>query len=318
MEGVNLDKAVVVAEVYSKALRQDDNGLVACYFLAHDLDPADAEKAMNFFAGQPRLLVDVEQLVDDAQAEFPALVVIRYSDETRQFLATMHEFGILRELPNDDIVSRNGWDLFWMIEAMERGEEIPDAAPLPDYDYRSLRRKLLALRAMVEQDRDPWLVTEYRQLRDLTKGSPEGSENFVALADDMQAAIEGKVEIADAYSVVIPTRVERQREVGALIDWVPQTGREIVIAHGLDPLQAVRVLRLVRENKDAYVSGRMLASGTARETLGQPMIVPDVGLNWIPTDLTGRRNAAGYESLRSSINLHAGEAPVRGRDSSGR
>lgn len=302
-EGVDLDKSVVVAEVYSKSLRPEDEGFVACYFLAHGLEPADAEKAMNFFAAQPGLLVDADRLVDDAGAEFPALVTIRYTDDTSDLLSTLHEFGILRELPDDEVILRQGWDLFWALDAISRGDEVPLADPLPPFDYRALRRKVFALRNGVQEDRSPWLTEEYKRLRRLTEGSPEGCERFVALADDMEAALSGNVDIDEAYSVVIPTTVERMKAVGAISDWVPQAGREIVVAHGLDAYQAARVLHLVKEEPETFVAmGQLLHGRDGRERLNTPIVVPDKGLNWISSDFSGRRSQAGYDILRQRLN----------------
>src|SRR3546814_2152341 len=78
-----LFRSALVAEIYSKAVSPDDGGLVARYFLVQDLDPADAERAMLFFSSQASLLIDTTKLVEDAGAEFPALVTIRYSNSIR-------------------------------------------------------------------------------------------------------------------------------------------------------------------------------------------------------------------------------------------
>lgn len=302
-EGINLEKAAVVAEVYSRATKPSDEGFVACYFIAHDLDPEDAMKAMNFFVAQPSLIVDVNRLVADAGAEFPALVTIRYTDETRDLLATVHEYGALRELPDDEVVSREGWSLFWACEALARGEAVPEAAPLLPYDYRDLRRKIYALRAGTYDDRDPWMVEERDRLRNLIAGGPEGGEKFAAQLEDLEAALSGRIEVGETYSVVIPTSVERQRMEGAISVWVPQAGHEIVVAHGLDAIQAARVFRMVSEAPEEYVAKVQLLSGRrGRETLGRPMVVRDTALNWISTDFTGRRSGQGFEKLREGLN----------------
>ncbi len=302
-EELNLDRAVVIAEVFSRAVRPSDEGFVACYFLAHDLDEEEARRAMNFFAAQPSLLVDKHRLVEDAAAELPALVTIRYHEDPKNLLATALEYGILRELPDEQTVSQSGWDLFWAYDALKRGEEVPEAEGLPAFDYRALRRKTLALRAAVLDDRDPWLKEEYDRLRKLTEGSPEGCEKFVAMADDIQAALNGEIEIGETYSIVIPTKVERPKEVGAIMDWVPQTGREIVVAHGLNALQAARSLAIVQGNPKEFVSEAQLLSGAkGREELLAPLVIPDMGLNWIATDFSGRRSVKGYERLASLLN----------------
>src|SRR3546814_1037106 len=86
------------------------------------------------------------------------------------------------------------------------------------------------------------LAEEHETLRSLTKNNPEGSESFIATADDMEAALNGDVDVGDRFSIVIPTKVERNEQSGAIPNWIPQTGREIVVAHGLDQLQAARAL----------------------------------------------------------------------------
>lgn len=316
---IDLDRSVVVAEVYSRAVRAEDEGLVACYFLLHSMDAGEAERAMNFFAEQPGLLVDTGALVDDAGAEFPALVTIRWTDETRNLLATVHQFGILRELPSDEVVRSDGFDLFMAFDAISSGREAAEAAPLPTYDYRALRRKVYAVRASVVDDRDPWLQHECRQLRRITEGNPEGCETLVARADDMEAALRGQVDVGTGFSVIIPTTIERQRPMGAIVDWVPQAGREIVVAHGLDGVQAARALAAVRADRDQYVSKAQLLNGPkGRERLGEPFVVRDSGLNWISTDLQGRRSSAGYERLRQAVAHSPAAAPQVGRQSASR
>lgn len=309
-EAVDLHRAAVVVEIYSKSLTIHDKGLVASYFVAHDLDSEDAEKAMGYFASEPSLLVDTQRLVTDCGAEFPALVTVRFTDDTANYLSTMYEYGILRELPDDEVIRHEGWNMFWAFEALNSGLEVPEAAELPEYDYRELRRKIFAIRASTLDDRDPWLMEELKQLRTMTEGSPEGCEQFVARADDIDAALRGEVHLGEHFSVVIPTSIERKVYEGAIGDWVPQAGKEIVVAHGLDALQAARVLMLVKENPAAYVSEKQLLSGDGREHLQQPYVKPDRRLNWISTDFSGRRSHTGYQRLKANLNVAHGDGPV--------
>lgn len=300
---VNPDKSVLVAEVYSKALRADDEGLVGCYFLVQDLEQDEAERAMLFFSNQASLLVDAARLVDDAGAEFPALVTMRYSSSVPEYLVTALEFDFLRMLPGDDVISRQGWDVFCAYDALSQGKTIEGGEDLPPFDYRALRRKVYANRANVQEDRSPWLVDEHADLRELTKHNPEGSESFIAKADDMEAALKFEVEVGNYFSIVIPTKIERNVQTGAIPDWIPQTGREIVVAHGLDPLQAARALKVVTEDPEVFVSkSELRSSADEREILFPPMIVPDAGLNWISTDFSGRRDQLGYERLQALVN----------------
>jgi hypothetical protein len=300
---IETEKAAVVAEVYSRALRPDDGGFVAAYFLAHELETGEAEDAMNFFSAQASLLVDASRLVEDAGAEFPALVTIRYTDDVAGYMVTVNEHNILRMLPGDDVVSQEGWDIFCARRALLNGEQVDDAQDLGGFDYRALRRKVYANRASVQEDRQPWLIEEYKQLRALTQGSPEGSETMIALADDMEAALDGLVDVGDTFSVVIPTKVERSIQRGAIPDWLPQVGREVVVAHGLSAIQAARTLVVVEADPEAFVDkGALFSSLEVRETLCPAFIVPDHGLNWISTDFSGRRSKDGYERLQELLN----------------
>ena len=308
---IDLDRSVVIAEVYSRALRAEDEGLIATYFLLHSMEADEAERAMNFFAEQPGLLIDSGALVDDAGAEFPALVLIRWTDETQQLLATVHQYGILRELPSEGVIREDGFDLFMAYEAIGAGRDVPEAKPLPPYDYRRLRQKVYTLRASIAEDRDPWLDQETRNLRLVTKDHPEGCEALVARAEDMEAALSGRIEIGDGFSIVIPTVIERPIASGAVMDWIPQAGREIVIAHGLDGVQAAKAIAAVRADPESFVSKAQLLGGAkGRERLGPAFVVRDNGLNWIVTDLQGRRSTAGYEKLRRAVALNANAQSV--------
>jgi hypothetical protein len=304
---INPDKAALVAEIYSKAISPDDGGLVACYFLAQDLDQEDAERAMLFFSAQASLLIDTSKLVEDAGAEFPALVTIRYSDSIPAYMATALQWDFLRMLPDEEVISQDGWEIFCAYDAIAQGKDVGPADELPPFDYRALRRKIFANRASAEDDRNPWLAQEHETLRNLTKNNPEGSESFIATADDMEAALNGEVDVGDRFSIIIPTKVERNEQTGAIPNWIPQTGREIVVAHDLNPLQAARALKVVTDAPDQFVSKSELQSGVdVREIVCTPMAVPDKALNWISTDFSGRRDQLGYDRLQSALNAHPG------------
>ncbi|AXK44100.1 hypothetical protein [Erythrobacter aureus] len=300
---LDLKSCALVAEVHSRAVRADDGGHVASYILVDGLEEAFAEDAMNFFSSQVTLLVDSSRLVEHCKAEFPALVTIRMTDQYEGYVAQCFQFDFLQTIPGDDVISQDGWDAFCVRQAMLRGEDVEDADDLPEFDERSLRRKVYANRAQVKEDRSPWLVDEYNQLRELTDGKPEGSEALIELADDMEAALNGQVLVGDSFSVVIPTRIERAVQDGAMRHYIPQTGREIVVAHGLDAVQAGKVLRLVEQDKSRFVDASQLMAGSnSKETLHPAFIVPDSGLNWISTDFNGRRSAEGYKHLQAELN----------------
>lgn len=301
-EGIDLDACCLVAEVYGSAFSQGEENIEGSYFLVHGLSEERAERAMEFFASQPSLIVDVNRVVDDSAARLPVRVVIRYTDQAKDYLATVYEFGALRELPDDEVVSREGWDLFLTHDAIASGAAVAEAQPLPSFDYRGLRRKVIANRAATEEDRNPWLKGELDRLRELTKDEPEGFETLAARAEDIEEVLSGRVRVERAFSVLIPTLAERQVQKGAISDWVRAAGREIVVAHGLDAVQAARVLRLVREEPEAYVAKDRLLKGAGRETLLPAVVVADSSLNWITTDFSGRRHGPGYERLRQRLN----------------
>jgi hypothetical protein len=308
-KGIDLEACCLVAEVYGSAVSADKEDIVGSYFLVHGLDEAVAGRAMEFFAAQPSLIVDVARAVDDSEAPLPARVVIRYTDQARDYLATVFDYGVLRELPDDLFVKSQGWDLFAACYAIEQGMSPPEARPLPAFDYRSLRRKVYANRAGTEEDRNPWLQGELDRLRDLTKDEPEGFEVMAARADDISSVLKGVVVVGDGFSVVIPTIAERKIQKGAIPDWVRSAGREIVVAHGLDAVQAARVLAIVREDPDHFVSKERLLHGNARESLMPPVVIADATLSWITTDFSGRRAVGGYERLSSRLNS-VGSSPA--------
>lgn len=315
--GVDFNDATagVVAEIYSGSVHANPNALAGAFVLVHDLEPADAEKAMNFFASEPSLLIDAERLVEECGAALPALVTIRSTDLLEVYMSTMYQSGFLMTLPDDDVVNHAGWELFWAYEGIVGGADIPEAPALGDYDARKLRRKVLALRASVQEDRDPWLEAEFDQLRALVASQPDGAEAMIARAEDMEAAIKGDVTLDNTFSIVIPTTIERRVMIGAIHDWRPQPGKEIVVAHGLDALQAARALKLVQDDPAAFVSENKLLKGDGREIVRAPYVKADRRLNWMSTDFSGRRSPAGYLRLQASLNAQQGHGLTQSRGS---
>lgn len=302
---LNLDKCVLVAEVYGRTVIPDPDSLVSCYFVMHQMDEEEAESAMAFFAEQPSLIVDSKALADHSGAELPALVAIRWSDDTARFYNSVTYYNIYKDIPNNSVIRKDGFDLFQAIQAVSRGEDLPSCDPLPDYDYRALRRMVYALRCGVMDDKDPWFKKELDGLKEVTDGNPEGSETLLARAEDMEAAMRGEVEIGEGFSVVIPTQIERPKSAGAIIDWVSQGGREVVVGFNLSALQAAHLFKAVHENPDQFVSKEHLLSNDGRETLGKPFVCRDSNIKWMVTDITGRRNAKAYAEVQKKM---SGEA----------
>ena len=300
-EEVDLDRCVLVAEVYGRTVIPDPDSLSACYFLMHKMDPQEAEEAMAFFAEQPSLIVDSKALADHSKAELPALVAIRWSDDTARFMSSVTYYNIYKEIPNNAVIRKDGFDLFQAIRAVSRGEDLPPCEPLPDYDYRSLRRMVYGLRCAVMDDKDPWFKKELEGLMEVTKGNPEGCETLLARAEDMEAAMRGEVDIGEGFSVVIPTQIERPKAAGAIIDWVSQGGREVVIGFNLSALQAAHLFKAVHDNPEAFVTKEHLLAKDGRETLGRPFVCRDTNVKWMVTDITGRRNGAAYARLQKEM-----------------
>jgi hypothetical protein len=79
----------------------------------------------------------------------------------------------------------------------------------------------------------------------------------------------------------------------------------------LNALQAARALKVVSDDPGAFVSKANLLQGKAeRESLCAPALVPDTGLNWMSTDFSGRRDAAGYAKLQARINGAGADAAL--------
>src|SRR3546814_20987179 len=105
----------------------------------------------------------------------------------------------------------------------------------------------------------------------------------------MEAALNGDVDVGDRFSIVIPRNVERNEQSGAIPNWIPQTGREIVVAHGLDPLQTARALKAVSDAPDQFVTKSELHSALDfRVLVRPPPAVPDRPLTRISTAVHGR------------------------------
>ena len=298
---VDLDRCVLVAEVYERTVIADPDSLKSCYFVMDRMEAPEAEAAMAFFAEQPSLIVDSKALVDDSGAELPALVAIRWSDDTARFMNSISYYGLHRDIPSSDAIRTDGFELFKALQAVERDEALPECDPLPQFDARGLRRMVYALRCSVMDDKDPWFKKELEALKSVTDGSPEGAEILLARAEDMEAAMKGKVEIGNGFAVVIPTQIERPKTAGAIIDWVSQGGREVVVGYGLSALQAAHLFKAVHKDPEAFVAKEHLLKKDGRESLGRPFVCRDSSIKWMVTDITGRRNGAAYARLRKEM-----------------
>src|SRR3546814_11908693 len=113
------------------------------------------------------------------------------------------------------VLSRGSLFFFLMIRRPPRSTRTDTLFP-----YTTL------FRSLADEDRNPWLAEEHETLRSLTKNNPEGSESFIATADDMEAALNGDVDVGDRFSIVIPTKVERNEQSGAIPKSIPHTCRE--------------------------------------------------------------------------------------------
>ena len=300
-EDLDLDRCVLVAEVYGRTVIPDQDSLMSCYFLMHRMEAEEAESSMAFFAEQPSLIVDSKALADHSGAELPALVAIRWSDDTARFYNSVTYYNMYKEIPNNAVIRKDGFDLFQAIQAVSRGEDLPPCEPLPEYRYRELRRMVYALRCAVMDDKDPWFKKELQGLKEVTEGNPEGSETLLARAEDMEAAMRGEVQIGEGFSVVIPTQIERPKAAGAIMDWISQGGREVVIGFNLNALQAAHLFKAVHEDPESFVSKDHLLSKDGRETLGKPFVCRDSNIKWMVTDITGRRNATAYAKVQKKM-----------------
>src|SRR3546814_19675319 len=88
------------------------------------------------------------------------------------------------------VLSRGSLFFFLMIRRPPRSTRTDTLFP-----YTTL------FRSLADEDRNPWLAEEHETLRSLTKNNPEGSESFIATADDMEAALNGDVDVGDRFSI---------------------------------------------------------------------------------------------------------------------
>jgi hypothetical protein len=108
-EEVDLERSAIVVELGDW---KKGGGVKAVFFVIHGLEASVAQEAVNVFHAHADLLVDVPSLAQAAELPADCDVKIMYTDEMRNYLATVETAGFLREVPNGDIVSTRAWRIF--------------------------------------------------------------------------------------------------------------------------------------------------------------------------------------------------------------
>ena len=108
---VNLKASALIVEMFVPAKGDVADSLVASYVVIDGLDPVIAQEAVTFFWGMSHLLVDVDALRADIGVGEEISARIMWTDNLASFIGTMHEFGILREIPPPGIVNQDIWAL---------------------------------------------------------------------------------------------------------------------------------------------------------------------------------------------------------------
>lgn len=110
-EAVDLDASTLVAEIHDPVSDPDEAGLIAAFIVAHGMTAHAAEAAMMFFHDRPELIVDCERIREICGVE-DAVVRIRWTDRTADYLSTVFEYEVLRENPEKSLFSRTSWETF--------------------------------------------------------------------------------------------------------------------------------------------------------------------------------------------------------------
>jgi hypothetical protein len=136
-EGVDLDAAMLVLEVRDRTVvapvasesdgsadapepapaedgpagDDDGKGLIAVFIIAHGMNAEAAEAACTFFVSIPEVLLDADRVREILGVQDIALDV-RWTDSTADYLATVFEFDVLNETPENPIVIASTWETF--------------------------------------------------------------------------------------------------------------------------------------------------------------------------------------------------------------
>ena len=110
-EAVDLDSCLLVAEVNSHETGYPGQGLVGVFVIAHGMTPEAAEAAMMFFDPSPDLIVDCERIREICGCD-SAKVMIRWTNQAAEYLATVYEYQVLFEDPVNTLFCGSSWDTF--------------------------------------------------------------------------------------------------------------------------------------------------------------------------------------------------------------
>lgn len=284
--------ALVLAMVHPDEVDKPD----ALIFLADGLDQPVAEFFATMLDRSPGILIDVADLADPAGAGEGKVWMFLATQVETAFVAEAFKRGVVFDFGDSIPVQSDGFRALMTAYELASGEQVAPDFPLPEFDYGSLRRKVLGLRVIDPEDRQG--LADYAAFVSESRGRfLDDAERIDELQADIADALENRVEISSGlYSVVIDTNLWFR--VGGELRKGAGGHRSIVVAHGLTVRQAAFLHGIVQAApKDFLDEMRMVPKLVGDEDIFDVRIVREDQLGWVGVDLTGVRDADRYARL---------------------
>jgi hypothetical protein len=106
----DLTKPVLVIEVYSDP-HAEREGITASFVIMEIQDVLHAETVVSLFWDHPGLLVDVTAILASVGLA-EASIRILWTNQAAEYIATCHEFGVLKACPHVSFVDEDAWSVF--------------------------------------------------------------------------------------------------------------------------------------------------------------------------------------------------------------
>jgi len=176
---------------------------------------------------------------------------------------------------------------------------------LPEFSHIDLLRKIYLLRERSDRD---GLMKYLHLAHQAMAENPENVDGCALIYDlvsetliepDFQTSFPG-----ERYSVIIPVGVTYWRDTpeATLRRSLAPVWSYVVIAHGLDILQAVTLHHEVAESSQEWLEkARVGVNLIKSEIIKDPQIILDEALPPLACDFNGRRNEARYNQFRTAL-----------------
>jgi hypothetical protein len=105
---IDLDSCCLLLEIHEHGIQGGEPSLVGAYFIVDGITKEDAWDATCFFHHSPELLIDV-YAIDEICTPRLLNPSIRYTDEPRAYLSSVHQLDLLRELPEGGLLHEAAW-----------------------------------------------------------------------------------------------------------------------------------------------------------------------------------------------------------------